>query len=118
MREWLTRTLTEPLTILEAPREDDEYGRDIPNWDEAEAIESVGRFQPSGEDETLVGRDEQRGDMKLFLPPDVTITGRDRVIAESTGFVYQVMGPPRRLREPWNETEHHLEVSLRRIDGL
>lgn len=113
---WPTRALTEPVTILTAPREDDPYGRDVPDWEHASTLDTTARLQPAGEAETLVGRDEQQADTLAYLPAGTHITGRDRVLAG--GATYEVVGPPRRWRVPWTDSEHHVRAALRKVDGL
>ena len=118
---WPTRVLTEPVTILSAPREEDEYGRDMADWDNAEAEHALARLQPTsgtGEDETLINRDQQRADLFAYLPPGTHIAGRDRVVVETTGETFEVIGPPLRRRSAWSNAEHHVRASLRRVDGL
>ena len=93
---WPTRALTEPVTILTAPREDDEYGRDIPDWDNATATEASARIQPTAEAESLIDRDEQTADLLAYLPPGTALSGRDRMLVG--GATFELVGPPRRWR--------------------
>lgn len=102
-------------TIERAARATDEYGRDVPDWDDVQAIDATCWLQTPGGTETMEDRDEQRFDATAWFPPGTDLTGRDRVHID--GHTYEVIGPPARRHLPWSQVEHHVRASLRRVGG-
>jgi head-tail adaptor len=116
---WLESALNEEVQILSAARATDEYGQDVPDWDDVEVLDTLARVQPAAEragaGETMVGRDQQVADARVWLAPGTPVTGRDRVVV--AGDVYEVIGPPLRPRTIWTDQEHHVRLELRRVWG-
>jgi hypothetical protein len=71
------------------------------------------RLEQLTEQEILLDRNLQIGDLRLFLPPGAVITGRDRG-EDDEGRIYEVIGPPKLHRTP--RGPHHIEAVLRRFD--
>jgi hypothetical protein len=116
---WPDPAFVIPVTILRAPRTTDPYGSDVPDWDRATTQQTNAWVRPGPATgtvgETLVGRDEQELDARVWLAAGTPITGRDRVVVE--GETFEVIGPPLRPRSPWADREHHVRADLRRVTG-
>jgi hypothetical protein len=110
--------MRERATIVTAERSTDPYGADVPDWDRTTERDVVACVQPIGvrpESETMVERDEQRVDARIWLLWGTPITGRDRV--RHNGLTFEVIGPPRRWALPWGPKERYVEADLRRVTG-
>lgn len=107
--------LTTPVTVLRGQRVADRYGHDRIDWTAPDRTDTVGYLHHGTATEKTSDRDTQTAAATLFLPPDVDITGRDRV--EVAGHVWGVVGPPERVIPPGSATEHHVEVALRYVEG-
>lgn len=107
--------LTTPVTILRAQPVTDRYGRDTLDWSTPDRTDTVGYLHQETGAEKTADRDTQSAQAVLYLPADTDITGRDRV--EVAGHVWGVTGPPDHVIPPGSSAEHHLEVSLRYVEG-
>jgi len=74
----------------------------------------AGRDQLSAE-EDLVGRDQQETTWVYFLPPEVTISGYDRILDD--GEILEVRGHPDRVVRRRGGRLHHIEAVAYRIQG-
>jgi hypothetical protein len=106
-----------PITVVAAERTVDEYGSDVPDWEHVTITVTRGYVQPlyRGDGETMVERDEQRADARLWLLPGIPITGRDRVLVD--GDAYEVIGEPGSWRPPMNARARFTQAEIRRVYG-
>lgn len=106
-----TRLLDQTVTILARDTSGtDDWGRAVETWPEP-GVDVRGRLELATGAEETDDQDVQTSRWRLFLKPDVTISGRDRVRAD--GVTYEVDGPPTVQRTP--RGPHHLQVSLRAV---
>jgi head-tail adaptor len=84
------------------------------DWDTTTKTTTKGWLdQLTGLEQQSGTRDTAVSTFKLFLPAGTDVTADDRVTVDDTTF--DVEGPPASFWQPYGE--HHLEVSLRRVDG-
>lgn len=107
--------LSTPVTILRATRVTDRYGRDSLDWSSPDRIDTTGYLHQQSALERTADRDTQSAQALLFLPAGTDITGRDRV--QIAGHTWGVTGPPDHVMAAGSATEHHVEVSLRYVEG-
>ena len=107
--------LATPVTILRAKRATDRYGRDTLDWSDPDRIDTTGYLHQESGLERTADRDTQTAQAVLYLPAGTDITGRDRV--EMAGHLWGVTGPPDHVTPPGSTVEHHIEVSLRYVEG-
>lgn len=107
------RLLPTTATLRRAAATVDPYGNAGPDWANATTstitcrIEQVQRSET--DDET---REALVGTFRLFTNA-LTVAGRDRVVAG--GVTYEVAGPPAVVAD--GATSHHLEATLRVVEG-
>lgn len=65
--------------------------------------------------EIIIDRETRVDLWFMFLPPEAVITALDQVI-DDTGFTYEVLGEPAKVRKP-NVGVHHIEALLRTVQG-
>lgn len=107
--------LTTPVTILRAQRVADRYGRDTLDWTAPDRVDTTGYLHQESGLEKTADRDTQSAQAVLYLPAGTDVTGRDRV--EVAGHTWGITGPPDRVIPPGSSVEHHVEVSLRYVEG-
>lgn len=71
------------------------------------------RRKRAGVDEENVDRSLQRVEFVYFLPPDVVLTGRDRIVDGDDTF--EVFGTPDLIGR--RHRPHHLEAAVYRVEG-
>lgn len=107
----LTGLLSQSATVLGfTPGAADEYGNAAESWVESGVWPA--RFEQTDGREVTDDRDTQVSDWRVFLPPDVEIGGRDRVVDEH-GRTFEVVGPPARQSTPAGP--HHVVANLRSV---
>ncbi len=108
-RRLLDRTITIlPMTVIDMDR----YGNEIRSPGTPITGVRARRHQVAAAEE-ITDRDEQSRTFQYFLPPDVTVTGRDRILDGDD--TLDVLGPPElvaRRRRP-----HHIELRAYQIEG-
>lgn len=109
----LAGLLVHDVTVLTPAAEADRYGGTVKRWDTATSSTVKGWVSQQSRSENLDGREAQVSGWVLFLHPDATITGKDRVVWE--GITFEVDGPPNPASSP--RGLHHYEVPLRVVDG-
>jgi hypothetical protein len=110
----LATLLTQDVTILTAQTVENRYGRTEKDWSLTPTSSVVkGWVSQTSRSEVTGEREAQVASWVLYLHPDATITGLDRV--EWEGITFEVDGPPNPARTPG--VLHHYEVPLRVIDG-
>lgn len=111
--------LDKTVTIIrDELTDEDRYGNPIPG--ETDEVVYACHLQPAPRsvavsEEDTEDRNTQSSHYLLFLPADADVKGSDRLVID--GDVFEVDGPPRRFDNPRVAAEHHLEVSLKRIEG-
>lgn len=104
--------LDHDVTILTPTIGQDRYGGTAKTgWSSATV---KGWVSQSSRSEANDLREAQVGTWVLFLHPDATIDGLDRVQWE--GITFEVDGPPNPAHRPGSGL-HHYEVPLRVVDG-
>jgi hypothetical protein len=107
----LATLLTEPVSVLTASDgAADEFNS--PSTTYSAGTEYLGRLEQRSAQEVTDGRDTMVSDWVLYLPPDATVVGRDRVV-DMYGRTFEVVGPPIMQRSP--RAAHHLQVNLRHV---
>jgi hypothetical protein len=107
----LATLLTEPLSVLAASDGTvDEYGDTSTTFSAGTSY--LGRLEQRSAQEVTDGRDTMVSDWVLYLQPDATVAGRDRVV-DMYGRTFEVVGPPIMQRSP--RAAHHLQVNLRHV---
>jgi len=109
----LDSLLTQTVTIVRAGTATSRYGDTAKDWTTSTSTTTRGWISQRGSDEDPANREAEIGTWVLFVGPDETITGRDRVIWNGTTF--EVVGPPTLAYTP--RGLHHHEVTLRVVDG-
>lgn len=105
--------LAHDVTILTPGSEPDRYGGTVKDWATATETTVKGWVAQQSRSEVLDGREAQVSTWVLFLHPDATITGQDRVTWE--GLTFEVDGPANPAWRPGGL--HHYEVPLRVVAG-
>lgn len=109
----LASLLIHDITILTPLDVENRYGGTDRIWDGATETAARGWVSQRSTTEEIVGREAQVSDWVLFLHPEATITGLDRVRWGSITF--EVAGEPLPAWTP--RGQHHIEVPLRLVDG-
>ncbi len=109
----LTSLLVHDVTILTPAEDTDRYGNTVKNWDNATPTTVKGWVSQSSQTEDSDHREAQVSEWRLFLHPNASITGADRVVWE--GITFEVVGPANPAWSPAGR--HHLEVPLRVVAG-
>lgn len=109
----LAGLLVHDVTILTPTDEANRYGGTDKRWDTATESTVKGWVAQQSRSEVTDGREAQVSGWVLYLDPDATVTGRDRVVWEGTTF--EVDGPPNPAWSP--RGLHHYEVPLRVVAG-
>lgn len=105
--------LVHDVTILTAAEEIDRYGNTVKDWTAATSVVTKGWVSQRTQTEERERREAQVSDWILFLEPDETITGENRV--SWAGITFEVDGPANPAWSP--RGAHHLEVPLRVVAG-
>jgi hypothetical protein len=105
--------LTKDVTILTPTTEANRYGGTDKRWDNATETTVKGWVSQTSRLEVTDGREAQVASWVLFVDPDTTVTGKDRV--EWEGITFEVDGPPNPVHRPGGL--HHYEVPLRVVVG-
>lgn len=108
--------LTLPAVIIRrVPAAPDIYGQT--GWDELGLTSTVCDLQAaSPADEADLDRTTIITDLRLFLPPSVTLTAWDQV--DIAGTTYEVIGEPNLVTHPWRwGAPDHWEVRVRKGAG-
>lgn len=109
----LTSLLIHDVTIITPIDVENRYGGTDRSWEGATEVEVKGWISQRSTSEVIVGREAQISEWVLFLHPDATITGLDRVRWNATTF--EAAGEPLPAWTP--RGQHHIEVPLRLVDG-
>lgn len=88
--------MNEPVTILTAVEDEDEYGNPVLDWSNPTEVAARGMFEPVSATE-LPGEAPQTT-ARLYLAPGAQVTRVDRV--EARGAVWVVTGDPEDWRGP------------------
>lgn len=105
--------LVHDVTILTPGTQADRYGGTDKRWDNAEEATVKGWVAQQSRSEVTDGREAQVSGWVLYLDPDATVTGKDRIVWE--GITFEVDGPPNPAWTP--RGLHHYEVPLRAVTG-
>lgn len=109
IRRLLNRTVTIlPMNVISVDR----YGNELRSAGTPVPDIPARRHQVAAGEE-ITDRDEQSRTFEYFFLPDVTITGRDRIVDGDD--TLEVLGPPElvaRRRRP-----HHIELRAYQIEG-
>lgn len=81
-----------------------------------EAVPTVYYMEQRRADERLEDRDTRITDYLLVLPATATFTARDR-FQDADDAVYEVDGDPWHVWNPRTDSLHHIEATVRRIEG-
>lgn len=107
----LESLLSQTVTILhQIVSAEDEYGATVKTW--GNPTTHRGRLSSQTPREITDGRDTLIADWVLYLLPDASITGRDRVTVN--GVTFQVIGPPALLETPVQSS--HIKANLRAVN--
>lgn len=111
----LTKLMVHDITLVRAGTTTSRYGDTTKDW--ASTTETVVKGWVSQRDrsENLDGREAQDTGWVLYLPAGTDVTGLDRV--EWEGDTFEVDGPKLPAWSPRSKAVHHLEISLRRVEG-
>ena len=109
----LTSLLVHDVTILTPATTTNRYNDAEKDWDNATETTVKGWVSQRSQIEDREQREAQVSDWILYLHPDETITGLDRVVW--SGITFEVDGPANPAWSP--RGQHHLEVPLRVVDG-
>lgn len=105
--------LVHDVTILTATSSESRYGDTEKNWTDPTESTVKGWVSQRSQLEDHDQREAQVSDWVLFLHPDATISGANRVRWE--GITFEVEGP---VNPAWSPRGvHHLEVPLRVVTG-
>lgn len=105
------RLLALDVVVIRAAQVADRYGQTTEDWATATRTTwpRAGAYEPTtGREVEDAGRDTETSTARLWLSPDVDVTGRDRL--EVGGTVWRVDGPP--LLRYSRTGPHHLELRL------
>jgi hypothetical protein len=110
-------SLTGTVVAVTDTGEPDEYGDPTTETTEATVAYWMTRRGGASNQAEKVGGDGdwQDGEFQLYLPPDTTITGRDR-FRDCDGVTYEVAGPTFTHRNPRTTTAAYVSATLRRVD--
>jgi hypothetical protein len=103
-------TLTATITHVAQSGAPDDYGDPT---EQTSTTTALCEFQQQQRSEDTVDADRQSESWTLFVEPDATIDGGDRI--EIDGVTYQVDGPPWHARNPRTQIETHIEARVRRV---
>ena len=109
----LASLLVHDVTILTAATTTNRYSDAEKDWDNATSATVKGWVSQRTQLEDHDQREAQVSDWILFLHPDATISGANRVQWE--GITFEVEGPANPAWSP--RGVHHLEVPLRVVTG-
>lgn len=109
----LATLLVHDVTVLTAATVTDRYGNAAKDWDTATEATVKGWVSQRSASEDRDHREAQVSDWVLFLHPDATVTGHNRIQWE--GITFEVDGPANPAWSP--RGLHHYEVPLRVVDG-
>lgn len=109
----LTSLLVHDVTILTPSTDTDRYNDAVKDWGDATETGVKGWVSQRTQTEDHDQREAQVSGWILYLHPDASITGKDRIVWE--GITFEVDGPPNPAWTP--RGEHHLEVPLRVVTG-
>lgn len=108
-RRLLNRTITIlPMDVISVDR----YGNEIRGPGTPVPGVRARRHQVDAAEE-ITDRDEQSRTFEYFLPPDVAITGRDRIVDGDD--TLEVLGPPEVVAR--RRRSHHIELRAYQIEG-
>lgn len=111
----LASLLVEPVTILHPGGGENRYHDIEKSWDDAMEEHVLGWMaQQSRSELTDAGREAEVSGWVLWLHPDATISGRDRV--RWSGLTFDVDGAPHPALKP-GKGVHHYEVPLQLVEG-
>ena len=106
--------LSRDVSIITAGETTDRYGNTAKVWATATTVVVRGWLgSPIASESTDEGREAQQADYRLFVGPETTITGLNRVSVSSQTF--EVIGPPTAIYTPRGAS--HIEASLRIVEG-
>lgn len=112
---------SDTVTIVSAPLvADDRYGAMRRDWDDATRVDVYGcAVQPSVIDEATVDREQQRQQLKVFMPAPTMhnpteVNDFDRI--EWNGDTYDVIGRPIVWCDDSGDT-NHIRVTVERTTG-
>jgi hypothetical protein len=109
----LASLLVHTVTILRAGTTTDRYGNTEPDWDAATSETAKAWLSQQSRTEDVDGRDALIQVWVAFLPPDVSVSGHDRLVW--SGITFDVDGP---LLPAWTPRGlHHYEATLRVVEG-
>lgn len=104
-------TLTATIThVAQTGAPDADYGNPT---DQTTTSTALCELQQQQRAEDTVDADRQSETWTLFIEPDATIDGGDRI--EIAGVSYEVDGPPWRARNPRTQELTHIEALVRRV---
>lgn len=109
----LETLLVHDVDILTAADDEDRYGNTVKDWDNATSAAVKGWVSQRSRLEDHDQREAQVSEWVLFLHPDATISGLNRV--RWGGITFEVEGPPNPTWSP--RGLHHYEVPLRVVTG-
>lgn len=101
------------VTIVTPGESTGRYGDTVKDWSSASREEVRGWVARRSQEEVNGHREAQVSAWVLFVEPDVTVTGQDRV--EWCDTTFEVDGPPLPAYSP--RGQHHMEVPLRLVEG-
>lgn len=105
--------LAHDVTILTPSTEADRYGGTNKDWTNPTSSTVKGWVSQQSGTEIIDGREAQVSTWILYLHPDASVSGKDRVVWE--GLTFEVDGPVHPAWKPGGL--HHYEVPLRVVAG-
>lgn len=109
----LSSLLVHDVTILRASSNTDRYHNAAKDWASPTTVTVKGWIARTSANEERGEREAEVSGWVLYLLPETTISGADRV--GWNGLVFEVDGPPNHAWTP--RGEHHIEVPLRIAEG-
>lgn len=108
--------LVRSATIVHPAGMVDRYGNTLPDWDNATEVSDVPCWASAeGGAEGAAERQSVTDRLRLFLTAGVDLDAGDRVVID--GEIWEVDGPVQRAWRALSPCEHHVEASLRRVEG-
>lgn len=111
----VTALMVHDVTLVRAGSATGRYGDAVPDWATATSTAVKGWVSQQSRSEVLDGREAQVSAWVLYLPAGTDVTGADRV--EWEGLTFTVDGPVLPAWNPRTNSVHHLELSLRLVEG-
>jgi plastocyanin len=112
----LASLMVHDVTVVHAGTGTNVYGDTTKDWATATRTGVRGWVSQTSQSEVLDGREAQVSEWVVFLPPEVTVAGGDRIEwADLPAVTFEVDGPPNPARTP--RGPHHIEARLRVVEG-